>query len=110
MALGGYFSRLKEGLSRSTQKLTEGITTVFQKRRLDATFSLIQEYRSPGPNPSGLYWDGKYLWSLDSSLHKFFQQDPATLALLASYPSPGKAPVGLLKVGDLLVTPPVNFL
>ena len=35
MALGGVFSRLKEGLSRSTQKLTEGITTVFQKRRLD---------------------------------------------------------------------------
>jgi fused signal recognition particle receptor len=35
MALGGFFSRLKQGLSRSTQKLTEGITTVFQKRRLD---------------------------------------------------------------------------
>jgi fused signal recognition particle receptor len=35
MALGGFFSRLKEGLSRSTQKLTENITTVFQKRRLD---------------------------------------------------------------------------
>ena len=35
MALGGFFSRLKEGLARSTQKLTEGIATVFQKRRLD---------------------------------------------------------------------------
>ncbi len=35
MALGGVFSRLKEGLSRSTQKLTDSITTVFQKRRLD---------------------------------------------------------------------------
>jgi fused signal recognition particle receptor len=34
MALG-FFSRLKEGLTRSTQKLTEGITTVFNKRRLD---------------------------------------------------------------------------
>jgi len=34
MALG-FFSRLKEGLSRSTQKLTESITTVFRKRRLD---------------------------------------------------------------------------
>ena len=34
MALG-FFSRLKEGLSRSTQKLTEGITAVFKKRRLD---------------------------------------------------------------------------
>src|SRR5215472_9442097 len=34
MALG-FFSRLKEGLARSTQKLTEGISTVFKKRRLD---------------------------------------------------------------------------
>ena len=34
MALG-FFSRLKEGLSRSTQKLTEGITTAFVKRKLD---------------------------------------------------------------------------
>jgi fused signal recognition particle receptor len=34
MALG-FFSRLKEGLTRSTQKLTEGITAVFKKRKLD---------------------------------------------------------------------------
>ena len=35
MALGGFFSRLKEGLSRSTSKITETITAVFKKRRLD---------------------------------------------------------------------------
>jgi fused signal recognition particle receptor len=35
MALGGLFSRLKEGLSRSTQKLSGGITSVFVKRQLD---------------------------------------------------------------------------
>jgi fused signal recognition particle receptor len=34
MALG-FFSRLKEGLTRSTQKLTDGITSAFTKRRLD---------------------------------------------------------------------------
>jgi len=37
MALG-FFSRLKEGLTRSTQKLTEGLTSftaVLNKRRLD---------------------------------------------------------------------------
>jgi len=34
MALG-FFSRLKEGLSRSTQKLTGGITAVLTKRKLD---------------------------------------------------------------------------
>ncbi len=34
MALG-FFSRLKEGLSRSTAKISEGITAVFKKRKLD---------------------------------------------------------------------------
>lgn len=34
MALG-IFSRLKEGLSRSTQKISDSITAVFNKRRLD---------------------------------------------------------------------------
>ena len=34
MALG-FFSRLKEGLSRSTAKLTQGITAVFTRRKLD---------------------------------------------------------------------------
>jgi fused signal recognition particle receptor len=34
MALG-FITRLKEGLTRSTQKLTEGISAVFNKRRLD---------------------------------------------------------------------------
>jgi len=32
---GGWFSRLKAGLSRSTAKLTESVTTLFRKRRLD---------------------------------------------------------------------------
>jgi len=35
MALGGFFSRLKDGLARSTQKLSDGITSVVRRRRLD---------------------------------------------------------------------------
>lgn len=35
MALGRFFSRLADGLSRSTQKLSGGISAVFTKRRLD---------------------------------------------------------------------------
>ena len=34
-AKGGWFARLKAGLSRSTARLTDAITTVFRKRRLD---------------------------------------------------------------------------
>jgi fused signal recognition particle receptor len=32
---GGWFSRLRSGLSRSTARLTDALTTVFRKRRLD---------------------------------------------------------------------------
>ncbi|MGG5818176.1 signal recognition particle-docking protein FtsY [Falsiroseomonas sp. HW251] len=32
---GGWFARLKQGLSRSTARLTDALTTVFRKRRLD---------------------------------------------------------------------------
>ncbi|MBX9700771.1 MAG: signal recognition particle-docking protein FtsY [Acetobacteraceae bacterium] len=32
---GGWFSRLKAGLSRSTARLTESVTAIFRKRRLD---------------------------------------------------------------------------
>ncbi len=35
MALGGFFSKLKSGLTRSSQKLTGGITGAFAKRLLD---------------------------------------------------------------------------
>ncbi len=43
MALG-FFSRLKEGLSRSTQKLSEGITGLVSRRRLDdAALEALQD-------------------------------------------------------------------
>ncbi|MBV8574668.1 MAG: signal recognition particle-docking protein FtsY [Acetobacteraceae bacterium] len=35
MATGGFFNKLKQGLSRSTHKLTESVSTVFRKRKLD---------------------------------------------------------------------------
>ena len=35
MALGGFFNKLKAGLSRSTEKLTTGISAAFVKRTLD---------------------------------------------------------------------------
>ena len=35
MALGGFFNKLKAGLTRSTEKLTSGLTAAFVKRTLD---------------------------------------------------------------------------
>jgi fused signal recognition particle receptor len=43
-AEGGWFSRLKQGLARSSAKLSEGIAGIFTKRRLDdATLSELEE-------------------------------------------------------------------
>jgi fused signal recognition particle receptor len=40
----GWFARLKEGLSRSSAKLTEGISSIFTKRKLDdATLEELEE-------------------------------------------------------------------
>ena len=46
MALG-FFSRLKEGLSRSTAKITESISATFTRRRLDdAALERSEEHTS----------------------------------------------------------------
>ncbi len=31
------------------------------------------EYRSPGPSPSGLCWDGQNLWSLDAETKRVYR-------------------------------------
>lgn len=57
MALSGFFSRLKEGLSRSTQKLSSSITAVFTRRKLDdAALDELEELliaADLGPNAAG---------------------------------------------------------
>jgi CheY-like chemotaxis protein len=74
-----------------------------QKRRKDENLSVALETPSPGPNPSGLFWDGRYLWSCDSSLGKIFQHElDDRLTVVASYPSPGHLPVGLIKDENFL--------
>ncbi|HVM78255.1 MAG TPA: signal recognition particle-docking protein FtsY [Stellaceae bacterium] len=41
---GGWFSRLKQGLARSSARLSEGISSIFTKRRLDdATLAELEE-------------------------------------------------------------------
>ena len=53
---------------------------------------------SPGPSPTSLFSDGKYLWSIDSKLAKIYQHrmDDA-LTVIAEYKAPAGAPVGFFK-------------
>ena len=51
MALG-FFSRLKEGLTRSTQKLSEGITTVALAVKAQLTVDTLAETGAVNPSVS----------------------------------------------------------
>lgn len=88
------------GLSvvNETLYLADSWKRVVQRRRLDAGLTLVETIPSPGPSPSGLFWDGRYLWSSDSSNQRFYQHDlDRELTVLASYKTPGRTPAGVFK-------------
>lgn len=67
-----------------------------QKHALDEKLTLLNSVKSPGPNPSGIAFDGNYLWSADAGLKKIFKHLPdEKLTVLAEFLYPGDAPVGL---------------
>ncbi len=57
---------------------------------------------TPGPNPTGLAFDGKFLWLADSRLDKIFKMDPISGKVLKSFESPGFHPEGLAWDGHFL--------
>ena len=57
---------------------------------------LIKSWTSPGTKPSGLCWDGKYLWSCDLDTGEIYQHElNENLTVLNEFPSPGRSPSGL---------------
>ncbi|TPW20472.1 MAG: hypothetical protein FD126_1656, partial [Elusimicrobia bacterium] len=70
-------------------------TRRIERRRKDDVLTLESSVPSPGPKPSGLYFDGKYLWSADQALGRVYQHaDDETLTVLGEF-SAAHAPVGL---------------
>lgn len=66
------------------------------RHHLNSALDVAETFPSPGPNPSGLYFDGKYLWSCDGTTRKIYQHAlDEKLTVIASYESPGTFPVGL---------------
>lgn len=57
--------------------------------------SVERSFPTPGPSPSGMTWDGKYLWIADMKVHKIFKVSPKDGSIKSSIPSPGLWPVGL---------------
>ncbi|MDE2292768.1 MAG: sigma-54-dependent Fis family transcriptional regulator [Elusimicrobia bacterium] len=71
---------------------------VIEERKLDGDLTLVGSTPSPGPRPSGLYWDGRALWSADAATGRIYRHAPsADLAVLASYRAAAKSPTALFK-------------
>jgi len=73
-------------------------TKTISKHKLDNFLTVVARFPSPGPSPSGLFWDGKYLWCSDLGQNKIYQlQLNNTLLVVGSFPAPGTALAGFYK-------------
>ena len=63
---------------------------------------IILQFPSPASSPSGLAWDGTYLWVADDGTDAVYKLNPADGRVLASFKSPGSEPRGLVWAGTHL--------
>lgn len=57
--------------------------------------TVIASFPSPGPSPTGLAWDGQYLWNADEDTDIIYELNPSTGSVITSFASPGSGPYGL---------------
>ncbi|MBI4422804.1 MAG: response regulator [Elusimicrobia bacterium] len=85
-------------VAKETLFVSDPWRKAIQRRKLDGRLTLQGSVKSPGPNPSGLFFDGRYLWSADATQGRFYQHElDDELTVIASYRSPGKTPVGMFR-------------
>ncbi len=63
---------------------------------------IIKQFASPGSFPTGLTFDGKYLWLADYKSDSLYQIDLKTQKVIHRIPSPGFWPMGLAWDGKYL--------
>ncbi|HID93472.1 MAG TPA: transglutaminase [bacterium (Candidatus Stahlbacteria)] len=63
---------------------------------------VVTSMPTPGPCPTGLAWDGKYLWVADRKTDILYQVDPTTGKVNNSITSPSFWPIGLACDGKYL--------
>jgi streptogramin lyase len=63
---------------------------------------ILQVFKTPGPCPTGMTFDGKNLWLADSFTDKIYKIDPQSGETLASFDAPGFRPEGLAWDGERL--------
>jgi streptogramin lyase len=63
---------------------------------------VVKTIKTPGPCPTGLAYDGKFLWLADSRLDKIFKLDPVSGKVVKTLETPGYHPEGLAWDGKYL--------
>lgn len=66
------------------------------------TGEIIQSFPTPGDFPTGMTYDGKYLWLADRKAEMLFCIDPADGQVIGEIPAPGYWPMGLAWDGEAL--------
>ena len=70
---------------------------------LTGALEVVSRFSSPGPEPRGLAWDGRYLWCADASGEgTLYKIDPSSGSAVSGIPSPGMEPSGLAWDGKYL--------
>ncbi len=64
--------------------------------------NVVDSFDSPGRYPTGLAWDGQYLWNADADSDKIYKINPSTGEVVKSFDSPGELPWGLTWDGQYL--------
>ncbi|MFH2096015.1 MAG: hypothetical protein ABIJ16_09950 [Bacteroidota bacterium] len=82
---------------------TTSAATGDMTRNIDVMGSVLSEYQAYGDYPSGMAFDGVYLWSADNFEQLIHQIDPATFTIVRSIIAPGGSyPNGLAWDGEYL--------
>ena len=74
----------------------------FSTGAFGVTGDVEKQFSSPGSCPTGLTFDGKYLWNCDRKTDMIYKIDPKDGSILDSLPSPGYRPLGLAWDGKFL--------
>lgn len=71
----------------------------------DETPPRVKRYRSPGSEPSGAFYDGRYVWSCDKFAGRIYKHMVDNeLTVISSYASAGSSPVGIFGDGKNVYT------
>jgi len=100
-----FTGRQLTGVARGPNQIftCDAMTKKIYEHESNAELTVRAEAASPGPSPSGLFWDGKYLWSVDAQARKIYKHHrDANFTLLKTFEAPGPHPVGLGTDGETI--------